>query len=106
MMCPVKLRVPNFLSFNSDRKYETVILPLFGMAVPFHISMIKNISQTVEGPYTYLRINFFHPGSSIGKSDFIFPNPDAIFVKEVWVYIWGTKLTCCWVYNNYASLLV
>ncbi|XP_064111889.1 FACT complex subunit spt16-like isoform X4 [Macrobrachium nipponense] len=66
-----------------DRKYETVILPIYGMPVPFHISMIKNISQSVEGDYTYLRINFFHPGSNIGKGDGSFSNPEALFVKEV-----------------------
>ncbi|KAK8722086.1 hypothetical protein OTU49_012471, partial [Cherax quadricarinatus] len=74
-----------------DRKYETLILPIYGMPVPFHISMIKNISQSVEGDYTYLRINFFHPGSSIGKSDGVFPNPDAVFLKEVTYRSTNTK---------------
>lgn len=69
--------------FFSDRKYETVILPVYGLPVPFHISMIKNISQSVEGDYTYLRINFFHPGSNIGRSEGVFPNPDAVFLKEM-----------------------
>lgn len=32
-----------------DRTYETVILPIFGLPTPFHISTIKNISQSVEG---------------------------------------------------------
>lgn len=50
--------------------------------------MIKNISQSVEGDYTYLRINFFHPGSNIGKADGSFPNPDAVFLKEMWVRSW------------------
>ncbi|KAG7162668.1 FACT complex subunit spt16-like 2 [Homarus americanus] len=79
------------LKIYVDRKYETVILPIYGMPVPFHISMIKNISQSVEGDYTYLRINFFHPGSSIGKSDGIFPNPDAVFLKEVTYRSTNTK---------------
>ncbi|KAJ8968567.1 hypothetical protein NQ314_002231 [Rhamnusium bicolor] len=47
------------LKLYVDQKYETVILPIYGIAVPFHISTIKNISQSVEGDYTYLRINFF-----------------------------------------------
>nr|XP_027230810.1 FACT complex subunit spt16-like isoform X1 [Penaeus vannamei] len=74
-----------------DRKYETVILPIYGLPVPFHISMIKNISQSVEGDYTYLRINFFHPGSNIGKSDGLFPNPDAVFLKEITYRSTNTK---------------
>ncbi len=35
-----------------------VILPIHGMAVPFHISHIKNVSTNEQGEYTYLRINF------------------------------------------------
>ncbi|XP_023692218.2 FACT complex subunit SPT16-like [Paramormyrops kingsleyae] len=67
-----------------DKKYETVIMPIFGIATPFHIATIKNISMSVEGDYTYLRINFYVPGSSLGRHDGnIFPNPDATFLKEI-----------------------
>ncbi|XP_054715676.1 FACT complex subunit SPT16-like [Uloborus diversus] len=67
-----------------DKKYETLILPLLGVTVPFHISTIKNISQSVEGDYTYLRINFFHPGSALGRNEGnVFPNPEATFLKEI-----------------------
>lgn len=67
-----------------DRKYETVILPVFGIPVPFHISTIKNISQSVEGDYTYLRVNFFHPGATMGRNEGgSYPQPDATFLKEV-----------------------
>ncbi|XP_022662771.1 FACT complex subunit spt16-like [Varroa jacobsoni] len=68
-----------------DKKYETVILPVFGIPVPYHISTIKNISQSVEGDYTYLRINFFHPGGgALGRNEgSYFPNPEATFLKEV-----------------------
>jgi len=72
------------LKIYVDRKYETVILPVFGIAVPFHISTIKNISQSVEGDYTYLRVNFFHPGATMGRNEGgSYPQPDATFVKEV-----------------------
>lgn len=57
------------LKLYVDQKYETVILPIYGIPVPFHISTIKNISQSVEGDYTYLRINFFHPGSTMGRNE-------------------------------------
>ncbi|XP_067013415.1 FACT complex subunit spt16 isoform X2 [Anabrus simplex] len=72
------------LKIYVDRKYESVILPIFGISVPFHISTVKNISQSVEGDYTYLRINFFHPGAMMGRNEGgIYPQPDATFVKEV-----------------------
>ena len=51
----------------------------------------QNISKSEEGDYTYLRINFFYPGASLGRIDgVVFPNPEAMFVKEVWVHI-----SCC-----------
>ena len=43
------------LKIYVDKKYETIILPIFGVPVPFHIATVKNISQSVEGDYTYLR---------------------------------------------------
>ncbi|XP_055384361.1 LOW QUALITY PROTEIN: FACT complex subunit spt16-like [Condylostylus longicornis] len=72
------------LKLYVDKKYETVIMPIFGVSVPFHISTIKNISQSVEGDYTYLRINFFHPGATMGRNEGgIYPQPEATFVKEI-----------------------
>ncbi|XP_050429833.1 FACT complex subunit spt16-like isoform X2 [Adelges cooleyi] len=71
------------LKIYVDKKYETVILPVFGIPVPFHIFTIKNISQSVEGDYTYLRINFFHPGAALAKGENYFQNPEAMFVKEL-----------------------
>ncbi|XP_011506488.1 PREDICTED: FACT complex subunit spt16 isoform X2 [Ceratosolen solmsi marchali] len=75
-----------------DKKYETVILPIYGVPVPFHISTIKNISQSVEGDYTYLRINFFHPGATMGRNEGgVYPQNDATFVKEVTYRSTNTK---------------
>lgn len=71
------------LKLYVDQKYETVILPIYGIPVPFHISTVKNISQSVEGDYTYLRINFFHPGATMGKSDGTYQQPEATFLKEL-----------------------
>lgn len=44
-----------------DPKHETVLLPVYGVLVPFHISYIKNASKTDEE----LRINFVAPGAPI-----------------------------------------
>merc|ERR1719348_1364664 len=70
------------LKIYVDKKYETIIMPIFGVPVPFHIATFKNISSSVEGDYTYLRINFFHPGASIGQNE-RHSNPEATFLKEV-----------------------
>ncbi|TRM59387.1 FACT complex subunit-domain-containing protein [Schizophyllum amplum] len=67
-----------------DRKAQTVILPINGFAVPFHINTIKNVSKNDEGDLTYLRINFQTPGQLAGKKeDTPFENPDATFVRSV-----------------------
>ncbi|KAA0199288.1 FACT complex subunit [Fasciolopsis buskii] len=67
-----------------DKKYETVILPIFGLPTPFHISTIKNVSTSIEADYTYLRINFHHPGAMVGAKDAAsFQNPEATYVKEM-----------------------
>ncbi|KAK6014799.1 hydrolase, alpha/beta domain protein [Ostertagia ostertagi] len=73
----------NKLNIYVDKRHDTIILPIFGIPVPFHISMIKNCSQSVEGDFTYLRINFAHPGSQIGKELAQFPNPLATYLKEL-----------------------
>lgn len=73
----------NNLLIYVDRRHDSVILPIFGVPCPFHISMIKNCSQSVEGDFTYLRVNFAHPGSQIGKENAMFPNPLATYLKEL-----------------------
>ncbi|KAG1891871.1 FACT complex subunit-domain-containing protein [Suillus fuscotomentosus] len=52
-----------------NRKAQTIVLPVHGFAVPFHINTIKNASKNDEGDYTYLRINFQTPGQLAGKKD-------------------------------------
>lgn len=45
---------------------------------------LQNISQSVEGEFTYLRINFFTPGSMMGReTNSAFANPEATFCKEM-----------------------
>ncbi|KAI0566036.1 Creatinase/Aminopeptidase [Gracilaria domingensis] len=44
-----------------DMQAETVIVPIHGVPVPFHISTLKNATKSDEGQYSYLRINFHTP---------------------------------------------
>ena len=44
----------------------------------------QNISESVEGDYTYLRVNFFTPSTTIGKGDVpIYNDEKATYLKEV-----------------------
>ncbi|KAI9505707.1 FACT complex subunit spt16 [Coemansia spiralis] len=52
-----------------DERADTIILPIYGMSVPFHISTLKSISKNDEGEYVYLRLNMVSPGQGVGKKD-------------------------------------
>lgn len=52
-----------------DKKALTVVLPIHGYAVPFHINAIKNASKNDEAEHVYLRINFQTPGQLTGKKE-------------------------------------
>lgn len=69
-----------------DVKALTVILPIMGRPVPFHINTIKNVSKSDEGEYTHLRFNFLSPGQGVGrKDDQPFEDPNAQFIRSLTV---------------------
>lgn len=57
------------LTVYVDHKASTIIVPIMGRPVPFHINTIKNASKSDEGEYAYLRINFLSPGQGVGRKD-------------------------------------
>ncbi|KAF2132040.1 SPT16-domain-containing protein [Dothidotthia symphoricarpi CBS 119687] len=67
-----------------DKKALTVLLPIMGRPVPFHINTIKNASHTPEADFTSLRINFLSPGQGVGrKDDQPFEDPNAHFIRSL-----------------------
>ncbi|KAF1958987.1 SPT16-domain-containing protein [Byssothecium circinans] len=73
------------LEVSVDKKSLTVILPIMGRPVPFHIHTIKNASHTPEADFTSLRINFLSPGQGVGKKDdqSPFEDPNAHFIRSL-----------------------
>lgn len=72
------------LTVYVDHKASTVIVPVMGRPVPFHINTIKNASKSDEGEYAYLRINFLSPGQGVGrKDDQPFEDLSAHFVRNL-----------------------
>lgn len=56
-----------------------MLLPIYGIMVPFHILTIKNATNNQDGDHSYIRINFnFGPSYEPGAR---FPN--AISLKEL-----------------------
>lgn len=67
-----------------DPKNSSVILPIMGRPVPFHINTLKNATTSTEGDYCFLRINFLSPGQGVGrKDDQPFEDPTAQFIRSL-----------------------
>jgi nucleosome binding factor SPN SPT16 subunit len=53
--------------------------------IPFHVSVIKNVSKHDEGNTSSIRFNFHVPGSNLANANIIFPslNKAPIYIKEL-----------------------
>ncbi|CAK9439914.1 uncharacterized protein LODBEIA_P40140 [Lodderomyces beijingensis] len=83
-------QIPNSVSdlrIHIDYKNQTIILPISGRPVPFHINAYKSGSQNEEGDYTYLRLNFNSPGAGgnvTRKTDIPYEDaPDNTFLRSI-----------------------
>jgi nucleosome binding factor SPN SPT16 subunit len=67
-----------------DNKADTVILPIGKMMIPFHASLIKNISKSEINLFSFLRINFHIPLTglvNLAYKELKLNSP--VFVKEL-----------------------
>lgn len=75
------------LKIHIDYKSHTIILPICGRPVPFHINSFKNGSQNEEGDHTYLRLNFNSPGAggfNSKKTELPYEDsPENLFVRSI-----------------------
>lgn len=80
--------LPNQVKVDLER--EAVIVPIGGRPVPFHISTIKSVLMPEPDRATYMRINFYAPGTTLGKEASANMNllvakygPTNTFIKEL-----------------------
>lgn len=67
-----------------DERAQSIVLPIMGRPVPFHINTVKNASTNQEGGFAFLRINFLSPGQGVGrKDDQPFEDINAHFVRSL-----------------------
>ena len=67
------------VSRQVDQKKEAVLVPIYGVMVPFHILTVKNATNNQDGDHAYIRLNFnFGPGFEPGSRF-----PQAVFLKEL-----------------------
>lgn len=65
-----------------DETRQSVVLPVYGYAVPFHISTIKNVIKTEGTDHMVLRINFQTPGQIAGKKEDMVSSSPFIIMGE------------------------
>lgn len=69
-----------------DKKNDTVIFPVNGVPIPFHIATIKNVTKSEEGKSIFLRVNFVTPGRSFGRKEAVsFMDPTGHFLRSLTV---------------------
>jgi nucleosome binding factor SPN SPT16 subunit len=83
-------QIPNSvrdLKIHVDYKNQTIILPICGRPVPFHINSFKSGSQNEEGDFTSLRLNFNSPGAGGNvsrRTELPYEdNPENSFVRSI-----------------------
>ncbi|XP_071697254.1 FACT complex subunit SPT16-like [Rutidosis leptorrhynchoides] len=76
---------PRNLMIVVDQKNESILIPLYGCMVPFHIATVKTVSsQSDTSSNCYIRIIFNVPGAPFSSNDpNSVKNQTDIFLKEV-----------------------
>ncbi|KAJ1505154.1 FACT complex subunit spt16 [Coelomomyces lativittatus] len=75
------------LQIYVDHRNESIVLPMFGFSVPFHIATLKNLSKNDEGEYVYIRLNFVTPGQTVGrKEEMPFDDNDQVSLVKTLTY--------------------
>ncbi len=85
-------------SIYVDKKRESLLVPIGGRLVPFHVTTIKNVSKTEDtgaGAPAFLRVNFHVPGSGAAFSAPLnFPEPSGenfAYLKEITIRMSDSK---------------
>ncbi|KAL8545355.1 hypothetical protein ACS0TY_005507 [Phlomoides rotata] len=80
-----ELPAPRDMMIQVDQKNEAILLPIYGMMVPFHVALVKQVSsQQDTSRNCYIRIIFNVPGTAFTPHDAnSLRNQGAIYLKEV-----------------------
>ena len=66
-----------------DQKAESVVLPMYGLSVPFHISVIKNVTNSNDHDHSFVRIIFHSPSAMHAAGPLVQRHIKDAFLKEV-----------------------
>ncbi|KAJ7569137.1 hypothetical protein O6H91_01G063000 [Diphasiastrum complanatum] len=72
------------LMIQVDQKNEAILLPIYGLLVPFHISTVRTVTSQQDGGHSYIRLIFNVPGAGFSVNDLPSQKfPRSIYVKEI-----------------------
>lgn len=72
------------LMIQVDTKNDAVLVPIYGVMIPFHVATIKSVSSQQDGGNSYIRVIFNVPGTGFNAN--YMPTtkfPSSIYVKEI-----------------------
>lgn len=72
------------LKIHVDTKSQSIIIPINGRPVPFHVNTFRSGNTSDEGQYVHLRLNFNSPDNNMAKKEDVpYDNPNAQFLKSI-----------------------
>eukprot|EP01018_Ginkgo_biloba_P030029 Gb_09795 [translate_table: standard] len=72
------------LMIQVDQKNEAILVPIYGIMVPFHVATVKSVTSQQDGGNSYIRIIFNVPGTGFNANDMpTLKFPSCIYVKEI-----------------------
>uniref|UniRef100_A0A7S0S408 FACT complex subunit n=1 Tax=Chlamydomonas leiostraca TaxID=1034604 RepID=A0A7S0S408_9CHLO len=68
------------LTIQVDPKAESILLPVYGVLVPFHITTVKNVAHSQDGDHAHIRVTFNFGGA---YEPYQKHAPNVVFLKEL-----------------------
>lgn len=67
-----------------DVSNESILVPIYGQTVPFHVDTIKSINKSEQAEFTILRINFLTPEGQANISKIpSYADLNSIYIREL-----------------------
>ena len=57
-----------------NQRHEAILVPIYGVMVPFHILTLKNATVNQDGSVAFIRLNFNFGGRTPASALCVFPS--------------------------------
>lgn len=66
-----------------NKTNETIIQPIYGVCMPFHISSLTNLTSWSQEDFSYLRLSFCHPDAAAANASNEILHENFVHVKDI-----------------------